>query len=66
MSRIEPILQTPLVDLQGLTRPEPFSGKDEDWSGWRFKFESLCILMDGTLARACKHATRRGRQKRVS
>ena len=34
-----------LLDLKGVARPPPFSGKQEDWAEWRFKFLSAMDLL---------------------
>ena len=35
-----------MLDIKSLAKPGNFSGKDSDWIEWRFKFESLCSLID--------------------
>ena len=33
------------MDLKGVARPPPFSGRQEDWAEWRFKFLSAMDLL---------------------
>ncbi len=34
-----------LVDLRGVARPPTFSGRTEDWSEFRFRFDSIGSLL---------------------
>ena len=36
---------TGLLDLKGFGKPPSFSGKQEDWSLWEWKFSSWCALL---------------------
>ena len=48
-----------LVDLRGITRPPVSDGEDTCWNEWRFRFQSLCGLLD--LTTVMKAAARYGR-----
>ncbi|CAE8609876.1 unnamed protein product [Polarella glacialis] len=35
-----------MVDLKGVAKPPVFTGREADWSAWRFRFESAMALLD--------------------
>jgi hypothetical protein len=39
-----------LVDLKGVARPSPFTGRDADWSEWKYRFMAVMHLMNAELA----------------
>ena len=43
-----------LLDLKGLVHPTPFDGTDGKWPEWRYRFESMAVLLgaDRVLAHA--------------
>jgi hypothetical protein len=45
-------LSSRMVDLKGLQRPPTFSGKSEDWTEFKFRFEGIAALLvlDGVLS----------------
>ena len=34
-----------LVDMKGVAKPQEFSGRQQDWSEWRFRFAAIAELM---------------------
>eukprot|EP00971_Amphidinium_carterae_P164138 3253996-Amphidinium_carterae.1 len=38
-----------VVDTRSFTKPTVFSGKDEEWSDWRFQFEAYIGLLGGLM-----------------
>ena len=45
MPAISPVDPFKMVDLKGLAKAEPFTGADQDWPEWRFRFEALCGML---------------------
>ena len=35
-----------LVDMRGVAHPPSFSGEDEAWQDWRFRFQTVAALLD--------------------
>jgi hypothetical protein len=46
-----------MVDLKGVAKPPAFTGREADWSAWRFRFESAMALLDldGVMKAAASH-----------
>ena len=40
---------SPLIDTRMLTKPKPFSGKDEDWASWAVVTRAYCGALDPRL-----------------
>ena len=49
-----------LVDLKGLAKVEPFSGREAEWASWRFRFQNVLGLLPGLDALMDRAAEHRG------
>ena len=36
---------TRMIDLKGIAKPVPFTGTEEEWNDWKFRFLSVCSML---------------------